>query len=70
MDTEKKCRIMRRSLHSLLMMEGDLEAGELDIPAEWLDTLARQGLACYVEPGIWIAAEHGGRIYEGIAAAG
>lgn len=45
-------------LHSLLMMEGDLEAGELDIPADWLDTLARQGLACYVEPGIWIAAEH------------
>ena len=45
-------------LHSLLMMEGDLEAGELDIPADWLEALARQGLACYVEPGIWIAAEH------------
>ena len=22
------------------------------------EALARQGLACYVEPGIWIAAEH------------
>ena len=57
MDTEKMPD-NEEELHSLLMMEGDLEAGELDIPAEWLDTLARQGLACYVEPGIWIAAEH------------
>ena len=56
--TRKKMPENEEELHSLLMMEGDLEAGELDIPAEWLDTLARQGLACYVEPGIWIAAEH------------
>ena len=45
-------------LHSLLMMEGDLAAGELDVPIEWLETLASQGLALYLEPGLWIAAEH------------
>lgn len=44
-------------LHALLMMEGDLAAGELEVPAEWLDNLARRGLACYLEPGIWVAAE-------------
>lgn len=44
-------------LHSLLMMEGDLAAGELEVPAKWLDNLARRGLACYLEPGIWVAAE-------------
>ena len=27
------------------------------MPAEWLDNLARRGLACYLEPGIWVAAE-------------
>jgi ATP-dependent Lhr-like helicase len=46
-------------LHSLLMIEGDLEAGELDVPVEWLESLAEQGLALYIEPGLWIAAEHG-----------
>jgi len=56
--TRKKMPESEEELHSLLMMEGDLEAGELDIPADWLDALARRGLACYVEPGIWIAAEH------------
>ena len=40
--TRKKMPENEEELHSLLMMEGDLEAGELDIPAEWLDTLARQ----------------------------
>ena len=44
-------------LHELLMMEGDLEAGELDVPVEWLESLAARGLALYLEPGIWIAAE-------------
>lgn len=65
-------------LHMLLMMEGDLAAGELDGTteqlkglsgqsgdrtewlsrlADWLENLARRGLACYLEPGIWIAAE-------------
>ncbi len=45
-------------LHTLLMIEGDLEAGELDIPIEWLEFLASEGRALYVEPGLWIAAEH------------
>lgn len=44
-------------LHSLLMIEGDLEAGELDVPVEWLASLAAQGRALYIEPGLWIAAE-------------
>lgn len=44
-------------LHSLLMTEGDLAAGELDIPPEWLADLAREGRALYLEQGLWIAAE-------------
>lgn len=44
-------------LHSLLMIEGDLAAGELPVPAEWLKELAGKGQAVYMEPGIWIAAE-------------
>ncbi len=46
-----------KQLHSLLMTEGDLAAGELDIPPEWLDRLAREGRAVYLEQGLWIAAE-------------
>jgi ATP-dependent Lhr-like helicase len=44
-------------LHSLLMTEGDLAAGEMDVPVEWLTTLAEQGRARYIEPGLWIAEE-------------
>lgn len=44
-------------LHTLLMMEGDLEAGELEVPFQWLEELAQKGLVCYIEPGLWIAAE-------------
>ena len=44
-------------LHSLLMIEGDLVAGELDVPVEWLESLAGQGRASYIEPGLWVAAE-------------
>ncbi len=44
-------------LHTLLMIEGDLTAGELDVPVEWLEKLARQEQAKYIEPGLWIAAE-------------
>ena len=47
-------------LHTLLMIEGDLMAGELDVPPEWLEMLESNGLACYIEPGLWIAAEHAG----------
>lgn len=46
-----------QQLHSLLMIEGDLIAGELDVPIEWLETLARKERAKYIEPGLWIAAE-------------
>ena len=48
-----------KQLHSLLMIEGDLIAGELEVPIEWLETLAHQEQASYIEPGLWIAAEHG-----------
>ena len=47
-----------KQLHSLLMAEGDLAAGELDIPAEWLENLARDKRVLYLEEqGLWIAAE-------------
>lgn len=46
-----------KQLHTLLMTEGDLLAGELQIPGAWLDQLARQGRAAYIEPGLWIAKE-------------
>lgn len=46
-----------KQLHSLLMIEGDLIAGELPVPIEWLELLAHQGRAKYIEPGLWIAAE-------------
>ena len=58
-------------LHTLLMMEGDLTVLELqelfavcegakgapDV-SDWLEELAERGLAEYIEPGLWIAAEH------------
>ncbi|MEY8353493.1 DEAD/DEAH box helicase [Lachnospiraceae bacterium 54-53] len=44
-------------LHSLLMMEGDLIAGELDVPVAWLESLSLAGRVKYIEPGLWIAAE-------------
>lgn len=46
-----------RQLHALLMTEGDLAAGELEIPVEWLEQLAREGRVLYLEQGLWIAAE-------------
>ncbi len=50
-----------KELHTLLMIEGDLTAGELEIPVRWLELLAEQERACYIEPGLWIAAEHSER---------
>jgi ATP-dependent Lhr-like helicase len=44
-------------LHSLLMIEGDLTAGELNVPPEWLETLEQREQAKYIDPGLWIAAE-------------
>lgn len=46
-----------QQLHSLLMTEGDLAAGELDVPVEWLEKLSVEGRAVYLEQGLWIAAE-------------
>lgn len=46
-----------QQLHTLLMTEGDLAAGELEIPGEWLKELAQQGRVVYLEQGLWIAAE-------------
>ncbi len=46
-----------KQLHSLLMTEGDLTAGELAVPVEWLEELAAEGRALYLEQGLWIAAE-------------
>lgn len=48
-----------KQLHTLLMTQGDLAAGELDIPVEWLEELVRGGRALYLEQGLWIAAEQG-----------
>lgn len=44
-------------LHALLMTEGDLAAGELEVPVEWLEDLAQDGRVVYLEQGLWIAAE-------------
>ena len=56
-----------QQLHSLLMMEGDLIAGELDVPIEWLEALAAGERARYIEPGLWIAAEHEQEYAEALA---
>ena len=45
-------------LHSLLMIEGDLIAGEIPVPLEWFEALAHANRCLYIEPGLWIAAEH------------
>ena len=47
-----------QELHTLLMIEGDLIAGELPIPLEWFEALVQQKRCLYIEPGLWIAAEH------------
>jgi ATP-dependent helicase Lhr and Lhr-like helicase len=49
-----------KQLHSLLMIEGDLIAGELEVPIEWLLKLSESGQVLYIEPGLWIAAEQAG----------
>jgi len=56
-----------RELHTLLMIEGDLIAGELPLPLEWFETLAEQGRCLYIEPGLWIAAEHREMYQEALA---
>jgi len=58
-----------RQLHTLLMTEGDLMAGELEIPVEWLEKLAEEGRALYLEQGLWIAAEQQEMYGEALASA-
>lgn len=58
LSARKKSPDDEKQLHSLFMMEGDMIAGEVDIPVEWLELLAGRGQAMYIEPGLWIAAEH------------
>ncbi|MDE5910659.1 MAG: DEAD/DEAH box helicase [Lachnospiraceae bacterium] len=53
----KKLPVDEKQLHSLLMAEGDLAAGELEVPIEWLENLHREDRAVYLEQGLWIAAE-------------
>lgn len=52
-----------KQLHSLLMAEGDLVAGELDIPLDWLEQLLQQGRANYIEPGTLDCGRTRGRLY-------
>ncbi len=59
-----------RQLHTLLMTEGDLAAGELEIPVEWLEKLAGEERALYLEQGLWIAAEQRGLYEEALSSAG
>lgn len=58
-----------KQLHTLLMTEGDLAAGELEVPVEWLDMLAREERALYLEQGLWIAAEQQEQYEEAFASA-
>lgn len=46
-----------KQLHTLLMIEGDLIAGELPISVNWLEILLENEQVVYIEPGLWIAAE-------------
>lgn len=63
---ERARKIMdAEEMHSVLMAEGDMIPGEADAPLEWFESLASQGRAMYIEPGLWIAAEHAADYAEG-----
>lgn len=55
-----------QQLHSTLMIEGDLIAGELNIPVEWLEELNMHGRVQYIEPGLWIPAEFESKYLEAL----
>ena len=59
-----------KQLHTLLMTEGDLMAGELEIPVEWLEKLADEERALYLEQGLWIAMEQRQMYEEALVSAG
>lgn len=44
-------------LHTLLLTEGDVCAGETQAPVEWMESLIHAGRARFIEPGLWIATE-------------
>ena len=54
----KKLPENEQQLHSLLMIEGDIVVGDITVPYEWFESLAEQGRAVYIEPGLWVAAEN------------
>ncbi len=58
-----------KQLHALLMTEGDLAAGELEVPVEWLEKLAGEERALYLEQGLWIAVEQRELYEEALACA-
>lgn len=45
-------------LHSVLLTEGDAAEGEIEADIKWFGELSRKGRALYIEPGLWICAEH------------
>lgn len=45
-------------LHTMLMTEGDFFADELEVTVDWIENLLGGGRISYIEPGLWIAAEH------------
>ncbi|ABX41095.1 DEAD/DEAH box helicase [Lachnoclostridium phytofermentans] len=49
--------VNEQELHTLLMIEGDMIAGELKVSIDWLLSLVSEGLVHYIEPGLWIATE-------------
>ncbi|MCM1102508.1 MAG: DEAD/DEAH box helicase [Clostridium sp.] len=59
----------KKQLHSLLMTEGDLTAGELDVSVAWFEELEQEGCVCYLEQGLWIAAEQAETYREAFAEA-
>ncbi len=58
LQVRKKLPENEEELHTLLMIEGDFVAGELELPFEWLESLVGKDKVAYIEPGLWIACEH------------
>lgn len=63
-----------QQLHTLLMTEGDLAAGDLpsgdgegNVPFHWFEELEEEGRAVYLEQGLWIAAEQEEEYREALA---
>lgn len=68
----KKIPQSAEELHTLLMVEGDLEIEEAKQEGDgtfggWLEELAQAQKAAYIEPGLWIAAEQHEEYEEALA---